>query len=82
MLFKLSQLDIPDEVYNWIHYFFQGHSHRTKFDGIVSDFFEIIVSVFLGSGVSPASFTVTAADLQHKYQGDKLSKYADDSLHI
>ena len=80
VLFKLSLLDIPDEVYNWIHDFFQGHSHCAKFIGIVSDFFEIFALVFqLGSGVEPASVIVTAADLQPKNQGNKLLKYTDDT---
>jgi len=82
VLFKLLLLDLPDEVYNWIRDFFQGHSHCTKFNGIVSDFLEIFASVFQGSGIGPASFIVTAADLQPKNQGNKISKYADDTYLI
>ena len=35
---KLSMLDIPDEVYNWMRDFFEGHAHCTKFEGIESLF--------------------------------------------
>jgi len=30
LLEKLAQLDMPDNVYNWMGDFFNGHSHRTN----------------------------------------------------
>ena len=28
---KLAQLDIPDQIHNWLTNFFPGHSHRTEY---------------------------------------------------
>ena len=39
---KVAQLPIPDQVYNWIKDFFQGHSHCTKFAGSISELADII----------------------------------------
>jgi len=33
LLEKLAQLDIPDQIYNWLVNFFTGHSHRTEYHG-------------------------------------------------
>ena len=33
LLAKLAQLDIPDNVYNWMVDFFSGHSHCTTYRG-------------------------------------------------
>ena len=30
LLHKMAQLDIPNEVYNWLVSFFHGHSHSTQ----------------------------------------------------
>ena len=36
LLEKVSQLDLPDNIYNWIANFFNGHSHCTRFNGHTS----------------------------------------------
>jgi len=76
---KLAQLTLPDPVYNWIADFFQGHSHCTKFAGEVSELADIFASVIQGSGLGPAAFLVTAADLRPTHEGNELLKYADDT---
>jgi len=48
LLEKLAKLDLPDEVYNWIEAFFDGHSHCTKFAGFTSTFVTILASVIQG----------------------------------
>jgi Reverse transcriptase (RNA-dependent DNA polymerase) len=75
-------LDIPDEVYNWMRDFFEGHAHCTKFEGIESLFIGIRASVFQGSAIGPASYVVTAADLRTIHDTNKLLKYADDTYLI
>jgi hypothetical protein len=79
---KLSMLDIPDAVYNWMRDFFEGHAHCTKFEGIESLFLEIRASVFQGSAIGPASYVVTAANLRTVHDTNKLLKYADDTYLI
>ena len=76
---KLAQLTLPDPVYNWITDFFQGHSHCTKFAAEVSELADIFARVIQGSGLGPAAFLVTAADLRPTHEGNELLKYADDT---
>ena len=76
---KMAQLALPDQVYNWIGNFLQGHSHCTKFAGKVSELAEIFASIIQGSGLGPAAFLVTAADLRPIHDGNEILKYADDT---
>lgn len=79
---KMAKLDLPDDVYNWINDFFSGHSHCTKFQNSVSDLVNILASVIQGSAIGPASFVVTASDLQPLHPGNSIVKFADDTYII
>ena len=70
---------MPDEVFNWIKAFFDGHSHCTKYSGEVSAYADIQASVIQGSGLGLAAYVVTAADLRPKHDGNVLMKFADDT---
>jgi len=54
----------PDAINNWINDFFSGHAHCTKFQGSISKLADILATVIQGYAISPASFVVTASDLQ------------------
>jgi len=77
----MAQLQMPDEVFNWIKAFFDGHSHCIKYSGEVglSAYADIQASVIQGSGLGPAAHVVTAADLRPKHDGNVLIKFADDT---
>jgi len=75
----MAQLDIPDEVYNWLVSFFHGHSHSTQYLGVESSVLGITASIIQGSAIGPASFVVGAADLKAVTPGNLLVKYADDT---
>ena len=79
LLHKMAQLDIPDEVYNWLVSFFRGHSHCTLYQGIESSVLEITASIIQGSAIGPASYVVGAADLRAVTPGNELVKFADDT---
>jgi hypothetical protein len=79
VLEKYSRLKIPDHVYNWVESFFRDHSHCTRFGGEVSDFRKILASIIQGSGIGPASYVITAADLHPVTPGNSMAKYADDT---
>jgi len=79
VLHKYSQLNIPDNIHNWIESFFRDHSHCTKFNNDVSSFREIQASIIQGSGIGPASYIVTASDLKPLTPGNSMHKYADDT---
>jgi len=79
---KMAQLQMPDQVFNWIKAFFDGHSHCTRYSGEVSAYADIQASVIQGSGLGPAAYVVTAADLRPKHDGNVLIKFADDTYMI
>ena len=79
---KLSQLDMPDNIYNWLIDFLQGRSHSTRYGGRQSEPTPINSSVVQGSGVGPSDFVVNASDLQPVHQQNKIVKYADDTYLI
>jgi Reverse transcriptase (RNA-dependent DNA polymerase) len=79
VLDKYLQLQIPDNVCNWLESFFRDHSHCTKFGNEVSEFRKIMASIIQGSGIGPASYVVTASDLHPVTSGNIMDKYADDT---
>ena len=76
---KMAQLNIPDNIYNWIKAFFEQHFHCTRYAGECSTVAAVKASVIQGSGLSPASFIVTAADLHTTTPGNRIFKFADDT---
>jgi len=79
LLAKLSYLTIPYEIYNWVEHFFSGRYHSTKFRDEMSPFACISATVVQGSAIGPASYFITAADLQPRHSGNVIIKYADDT---
>ena len=69
---KMARLALPDAIHNWMISFFSGHSHCTKFNGNTSELKNILASVIQGSAIGPASFIVTASDLQPVHTGNAL----------
>ena len=62
--------------------FFSGHTHCTRFSGLISEFLPITSSVIRGSAIGPDSFVVNTADLTPAKAGNLLAKYADDTYLI
>ena len=75
----MAKLDLPAVVYNWLVAFFTGHAHRTVYNKEVSSTRSITASIIQGSSIGPASYTVTAADLQPLYASNRFFKFADDT---
>ena len=78
-LHKVAQLDIPDEVYNWLVSFFHDHSHSSQYLGVESSVLGITASIIQGSAIDPASFVVGDADLKRVTPGNLLVKYVDNT---
>jgi len=76
---KLSRLDIPDCIYNWLVEFLRERRHTTKFQGRLSELASISASIVQGSGVGPADFVVNSSDLQPVHSENLIIKFADDS---
>jgi len=77
----MAQLQLPDNIYNWIKIFFDDHYHSTRYAGKCSAVAEVEASVIQGSGLGPASYIVTAADL-HPYRataGNRIFKFVHDT---
>ena len=79
---KLSELTIPDQIYNWIHNWLSNRTHSTKFAKEVSKVSAVTASIIQGSGLGPAAYIVTAADLRPIRAGNRIVKYADDTYLI
>jgi len=79
---KLSHLDLPDNVYNWLVDFLQDRTHSTRFAGRLSTVASINASVIQGSGIGPAAFIVNASDLHPIHEQNKIAKFADDTYLI
>ena len=62
LLEKMAQLIMPDEVYNWLVNFFQGHVHCTYYQGVVSSVLDITASIVQGLGIGPASYVIDLID--------------------
>ena len=73
----MALLDLPDKVYNWMVDCFSEHTHCTKYGEVTSAMRAITASIVQGSGIGPASYVVTAADLQTLNPGNLMVKYAD-----
>ena len=71
---KFADLEIPDNVYNWLVEFFQGHSQCTRYGHRTSALREISASTVQGSAIGPASYVVTASDLTTTIAGKLLCK--------
>lgn len=82
LLQKLAQLNLPDNIYNWLVNFFNNHSHCTDYRGLKSDFIDISASIIQGSGLGPSSYVINASDLKAQIKDNELMKYADDTYLI
>lgn len=82
LLHKLAQLELPDNIYNWLNDFFDHHSHCTVFRDQQSSLLDITASIIQGSAVGPAAYVVTAGDLTATTSGNSLCKFADDTYLI
>jgi hypothetical protein len=79
---KLAQFDLPDNVYNWLADYFNGHSHCTHYRGDLSSLLHITASIIQGSAIGPPSYVVCASDLKPATSGNEMVKFADDSYII
>jgi len=69
---KLVQMDLPDNIYNWLTNFFCGHSHCTRHESRTSDLIEINASIIQGSAIGPA-FICRSRSSSTKFQNRQLS---------
>src|SRR6218665_223819 len=76
---KLSFLDNPDAIYNFIICFLEDRSHVTRYAGRTSEIAHINASVVQGSDFGPPSFDVVASDLHPLHQTNSIVKYVDDT---
>jgi hypothetical protein len=63
LLEETTQLNLPNNVYNWLVDFFSGHTHCTLYRGEKSTLRSITASIIQGSGIKPASYVINASDL-------------------
>ena len=76
---KISTLDIPDEIHNWLVEYHLDRSHLTIFKGLSSTQLPINASIVQGSGLGPTNFSITASDLHPSQAQNLMVKFADDT---
>src|SRR6218665_2007121 len=79
---KLSLLDIPDAICNFIICFLEDRSHVTRYARRTSEIAHINASIVQGSGFGPSSLDVVVSDLHPLHQANSIVKYADDTYLI
>jgi len=82
LLEKMADLAMPDEVYNWLVSYFNGHRKFTRYGMSSSALLEISVGIIHGSRIGPASYVVNSSDLTAVKPGNLVCKYADDAYLI
>jgi len=82
LMHKVALLDIPDNAFNWMVDFLNGHSHCTVYSGTASTFKDITASIIQGSSFGPAAYVINTGDLQPVIPGNSLCKFADDTYLI
>lgn len=78
VLRAFGKLSLPDEIFNWITDYYEGHNHCTSFQNEVSEHRTINAGVIQGSALGPISFITTASSLKPLNEGNSIFKYADD----
>ena len=58
---KVADLNIPDDVYNWLLSYFSGHSHCTRYGGESSALLEILTGIIQGLGIGLTSYVVNSS---------------------
>ena len=75
---KLSCLDIPDNIYNWVINYLTDRQHCTKLQNSISTPCSINASIVQGSALGPTLFNISSSDLKPKFDYNAYFKYADD----
>jgi hypothetical protein len=76
---KLSEIDIPDCIYNWIIDYLTDRKHATLLHNKISKCASINASIVQGSVLGPILFNVNSCDLKPLSILNKYFKYADDA---
>ena len=79
---RLTLLNIPTNVHNWIIDFLQDRSHCTTQNGITSPLLSINASIVQGSVLGPNLFNINSSDLIPSDPHNFYFKYADDAYLI
>jgi len=75
----MGKLSLPNFIYNWIAELLCDHSHRSKFEGVISSFETSNASVIQGSAIGPTAYLVNVSDLRPASTDNELDKFADEA---
>jgi hypothetical protein len=76
---KLTRLDLPDFIYNWVVDYLEDRTHSTVIEGNMSKTLSINSSVVQGSVLGPTLFNINSAELITNSSNNFYFKYADDA---
>ena len=78
LLQKVSSLDLPDNIHNWLVSFLTGRLQICKVNGDYSSCSGITRGIIQGSGVGPTFYIIMKSDLKTVSVYNVMCKYADD----
>jgi len=64
LLHKLSALDLPNNIYNWIVSFLTGRQQKCIVNEVCSQLDNITRDIIQGSGLGPTLYIITKNDLK------------------
>lgn len=76
---NLSNMNIPDEIYNWMVNFYRNREQTTFMNEQCSEVSSINAGVVQGSVIGPSAFSIIVSDLKPSIKGNVIIKYADDT---
>jgi len=79
LLDKLSKLNLPDYIVNWIVSFLTDRTQAVKVGDNISCQRFINRGIVQGSGVGPTFYVVVESDLKPSSSVNLLCKFADDT---
>ena len=79
LLKKMSKLDLPPSIFQWIASFLSGRQQTTKLGADVSSPLSINRGIVQGSALGPTLYTTMESDIRTLSLSNLLFKYADDT---
>ena len=80
LISKLNNLEIPQNIKNWVIHFLTGRSQMVKYNSSFSKKIETNRGIVQGSAIGPYLYLILQTDLKTLGGSNFIVKYADDTI--